>query len=58
VLGASGAELGRLSPSGVQSVTNVAFGGPKRTTLYITALGSGQQKGLFQLEVQVPGMPY
>jgi gluconolactonase len=58
VLGAKGAELGRLNMNGVQSVSNVAFGGPKRTTLYITALGAGQQKGLFQLEVQVPGMPY
>jgi gluconolactonase len=58
VLGAKGTELGRLAVSGVQSVTNVAFGGPKRTTLYITALGSGAQKGLFQVEVQVPGMPY
>jgi gluconolactonase len=58
VLGATGSELGRLNVSGVQSVTNVAFGGSDHKTLYITALGSGAQKGLFQVSLSVPGMPY
>jgi gluconolactonase len=37
------------------SVTNVAFGGPKRTTLYITSL---QPPSLFSVELNVPGYPY
>jgi gluconolactonase len=40
----------------VQSVTNVAFGGADRKTLYITGLGNN--KGLFQLPVDIPGRPY
>jgi gluconolactonase len=38
------------------SLTNVAFGGPERKTLYITFLGS--TPGLFKIDLAVPGMPY
>jgi gluconolactonase len=60
VLSPAGAQLGQLSvPTGsVQAVTNAAFGGPDHKTLYITALGSGMQKSLFQIALSVPGMPY
>lgn len=53
---AEGASLGRIAVPEVQSVTNVAFGGADRQTLYITGLG--EQKGLFQLRLTLPGKPY
>jgi gluconolactonase len=37
------------------SVTNIAFGGPNRTTLYITSLSP---PSLFSAELNVPGYPY
>ena len=37
-------------------LTNVAFGGPDRKTLYITHLGD--PPGLDRVELSVPGMPY
>ncbi|MDP9000824.1 MAG: SMP-30/gluconolactonase/LRE family protein [Myxococcota bacterium] len=60
VFSPSGAQLGQVSlPAGmVQAVTNVAFGGFDHKTLYITALGSGMQKALFEVALSVPGMPY
>jgi gluconolactonase len=50
-----------LSPSGVllgtiavaPSVTNLAFGGPDRTTLYISAA-----KQIYSLAMNLPGYPY
>lgn len=35
------------------NVTNVAFGGPERKTLYVTTTGS-----LYQIELPTPGLPY
>lgn len=58
VLSPQGSELGRIQVNGVQSVTNVAFGGADRTVLYVTALGFGEQKGLFSVKLGVPGLPY
>jgi gluconolactonase len=58
VLGSAGDEVARISVSGVQQVTNVAFGGTDRKTLYITALGSGGRSGLFRIASEIPGMPY
>jgi len=50
-------ELGRINVTGgIQGVTNVAFGGADHMTIYISALGN--QKGLFQMQMAVPGMPY
>jgi gluconolactonase len=58
-----GTSIGTITVSGanalgqnIQSVTNVAFGGPDHQTLYITALGNG--KGLFTLPLNLPGRPY
>lgn len=45
------------SVTGVGSVTNVAFGGADRKTLYITA-APGQSAALYSAAVQVPGFPY
>jgi len=58
VLDPSGAQLGQIMVAGVQSVTNAAFGGSDRKTLYITALGMGASAGLFKVSMDVPGYPY
>lgn len=52
VLSAAGDMLGEI---GVQSnaVTNAAFGGPERKTLYITTAGA-----LYSVDLAVPGLPY
>lgn len=41
----TGMTLGQINVPGVQSVTNAAFGGADRKTLYITALGAGSAAG-------------
>jgi gluconolactonase len=46
-----GAELGSINVP--ESPANVAFGGPERRTLYITA-----RRGLYAIELNVPGYPY
>ena len=53
---AAGSMLGSIGVPEVQSVTNVAFGGADRRTLYITGLGD--EKGLFQIPLTIPGRPY
>lgn len=53
-----GAEIDSIPVSGAESVTNVAFGGTERRTLFITALGGGTQKGIWRIELAVPGFPY
>ena len=52
----TGTSIGMIKVPEVQAVTNVAFGGSDRKTLYITGLGN--QKGLFQLPMNLPGRPY
>jgi len=39
-------------------LTNLAFGGTDHKTLYITAQGTGTQRGVFKLTMPLPGMPY
>jgi len=39
-------------------LTNVAFGGTDHKTLYITAQGTGTQRGVFKLAMPIAGMPY
>jgi gluconolactonase len=58
VLSASGMEIASIPVTGAESVTNVAFGGPERKTLFITSMGSNTQRGVFRVELNVPGMPY
>jgi gluconolactonase len=59
VLDPAGSEIARLHmPDGAGSVTNVAFGGAHRKTLFITAMGSGSGRGVFKVDLKVPGLPY
>ncbi|MEO8179381.1 MAG: SMP-30/gluconolactonase/LRE family protein [Deltaproteobacteria bacterium] len=60
VFSAEGELLGTIGPQGFdnQSLTNVAFGGPNRTTLFISGFTQGDQGGLYSVELQVPGLPY
>jgi gluconolactonase len=58
VLSPAGKEIASIPVSGAESVTNVAFGGPEHKSLFITSMGSGDQRGVFRVELGVPGMPY
>ena len=58
VLSNTGMEIGAIAVPGAESVTNVAFGGPERKTLFITSMGSGEQRGVYRAELNVPGLPY
>ncbi|HTN89952.1 MAG TPA: SMP-30/gluconolactonase/LRE family protein [Sorangium sp.] len=51
VIAPSGGRLGTIQGTGKSS--NVAFGGPDRKTLYITAAGV-----LYAVEMNIPGYPY
>jgi gluconolactonase len=51
-----GDSIGAITVSDIQSVTNLAFGGADRKTLYITGLGNN--KGLFKVTLDIPGRPY
>jgi gluconolactonase len=52
----NGDSIGTITVPGFQGVTNAAFGGADHKTLYITGLGN--DKGLFKLELDIPGRPY
>ncbi|MEO8177783.1 MAG: SMP-30/gluconolactonase/LRE family protein [Deltaproteobacteria bacterium] len=60
VFGSAGNELGRFG--GPQSfdrdITNMAFGGPNRSTLFVTSLTQGTEGGVFSVELNIPGFPY
>ncbi len=59
VVSPEGREAGRIRmPSGAGSVTNVAFGGSDRKTLFITAMGYGNARGVYKVDVAIPGYPY
>jgi len=58
VLSAQGMEVGAIAMDQAESVTNVAFGGPERKTLFITSMGTGDKRGVFRVELNVPGFPY
>jgi gluconolactonase len=58
VYDSSGASIGTLNMTGLQEVTNVAFGGADHKTLYVTGQGGMNQKGLFKVPMNVPGFPY
>jgi gluconolactonase len=53
---AAGTMIGTITVPEVQGATNVAFGGADHKTLYVT--GMGNQKGLFQMTLNLPGLPY
>jgi gluconolactonase len=52
VLTASGANLGRIGGTSSGFITNVAFGGDDRKTLFITTSAA-----LYQVALNIPGMP-
>lgn len=54
----AGTEIGKINVNNLSSVTNVAFGGADHKTLYITSQGGKDQKGLWQVPMNIPGMPY
>ncbi len=56
VINPAGTEVGRINVSGVQAVTNVAFGGADHKTLFITTLDANP--GIFTVAMPLPGMPY
>jgi gluconolactonase len=60
VFSPEGEQLGTIGGQAAfaQGVTNVAFGGPNRTTLFITTFSQGTSGGLYSVELGVPGMPY
>jgi gluconolactonase len=58
VLSPAGMEIGSIAVDEAQSVTNVAFGGPEHKTLFITSMGTGTQRGVFRIDLNVPGLPY
>jgi len=60
VFSADGTLLGTIGPQGFdnQGLTNVAFGGPNRTTLFVSGFTQGNQGGLYSVELNVPGLPY
>jgi len=41
-----------------QAATNVAFGGADHKTLYITGMGNAPARGVYQVKLAFPGMPY
>jgi len=59
VLSPSGQMIGSpITVPGGGQITNSAFGGTDHKTLYITAMGTGTQRGVFKLAMPIPGMPY
>jgi len=60
VFSPDGEQLGSIGGQAAfaQGVTNVAFGGPNRTTLFITTFSQGESGGLYSVELGVPGLPY
>ena len=57
----TGTLVGKIMVSGVQSCTNVAFGGANHQTLYITGLGNGMgstSMGMYRADMPLPGMPF
>jgi gluconolactonase len=60
VIAPNGTEIGRFGgPQAFdRDITNMAFGGPNRTTLFVTTLTQANEGGLFSVELSVPGLPY
>jgi gluconolactonase len=55
-----GVELGRFGGTGTfdNDVTNMAFGGADRRTLFVTTLTQADRGGVFQVQLNIPGFPY
>jgi len=51
-------KTGQITIPGAGNLTNAAFGGTDHKTLYVTAQGTGMQRGVFKLAMPIPGLPY
>jgi gluconolactonase len=61
VFSPGGEPLGQIGPNGFDDglgLTNVAFGGPDRRTLFISSFSQGGRGGLYSVQLNVPGLPY
>lgn len=56
VLDSSGQQIGALDVPSSGNITNVAFGGASRTTIFVTSLGATPQ--IHQATLNIPGYPY
>ncbi len=56
VLDPDGAELGEIAVA--PQLTNAAFGGPQRRTLYMTAGNPDAGNAVYSVELSIPGFPY
>jgi gluconolactonase len=54
----AGQSIGTITVSGIEQITNVAFGGADRKTLYVSGQGGKTGKGLFKVPMNVVGFPY
>jgi gluconolactonase len=54
----AGQAIGTITVSGIEQITNVAFGGADRKTLYVSGQGGKTGKGLFKVPMNVVGFPY
>jgi gluconolactonase len=50
--------LAQIKIAAAGQLTNAAFGGTDHQTLYVTAQGTGTQRGVFKIQMPLPGMPY
>jgi gluconolactonase len=55
---AGGQPIGTISVTGIDQITNLAFGGADHKTLYVSGQGGKGNKGLFKIAMNVTGFPY
>lgn len=58
VVSPEGQELLELTPNLRGNLTNLAFGGTDRQTLYLTTTTQGTGGGLYSIQINIPGLPY
>jgi gluconolactonase len=54
----AGQSIGTITVTGIEQITNVAFGGADHKTLYVSGQGGKTGKGLFKIPMNVVGFPY
>jgi gluconolactonase len=52
------ASFGGMASGFTNQVTNLAFGGPDRKTLFVTTAAQGTNGGVFAIDMNIPGLPY
>jgi gluconolactonase len=58
VYGPDAKVVGTISVTGIDQITNLAFGGADHKTLYVSGQGGKGAKGLFKIAMNVAGFPY